>query len=236
MKKRIILPGGDGQLRFFCEKTELKEKRVLVIGASSAAIAESIAKKTGQVVELIVEDYDSMIISRLDLDNNPNVNVRIMDFEYTDFDKEEIDIVYSQGSTIDSRRNRIVKEIKRILKPGGIYCVGETINLQEEIPKFVEDIYEASDLMVFDSVKSEKYYTERKFEILETTKLSGSLKEYYRITLDMLKNKIEELSDSEKSYHKKLIKKISHESKAYLTQGADKFIGFKVTLLKKEEK
>jgi DNA-directed RNA polymerase subunit N (RpoN/RPB10) len=47
-----------------------------------------------------------------------------------------------------------------------------------------------------------------------------------------LKANINNLSGQEKSYYKKLLNKISHESNAYLKLGADKYIGFKMLILK----
>jgi hypothetical protein len=47
-----------------------------------------------------------------------------------------------------------------------------------------------------------------------------------------LKQAIETLTEKEKSYYKKLLNKISHESNAYLKLGADKYIGYKLLILK----
>jgi hypothetical protein len=41
------------------------------------------------------------------------------------------------------------------------------------------------------------------------------------------------LSNEEKSYHKKMLKRISHESNAYLKLGGNKFIGFISVILRK---
>jgi hypothetical protein len=49
----------------------------------------------------------------------------------------------------------------------------------------------------------------------------------------MLKSSKSDLTQQEKSYYKKLLHKISHESNAYLNLGADKYIGFIALLLQK---
>ena len=45
--------------------------------------------------------------------------------------------------------------------------------------------------------------------------------------------RFDNLTDKEKSFYKKLLSKISHESNAYLKLGADRYIGFKMLILKK---
>ncbi len=80
----------------------------------------------------------------------------------------------------------------------------------------------------------EKYYSDRNLELIDQLDISFTLNEYYSTNENMLRKRIVDLSDNEKSYYKKLVNKISHESKAYLRHGADKFIGFEALLLKKK--
>jgi ubiquinone/menaquinone biosynthesis C-methylase UbiE len=155
-----------------------------------------------------------------------------MDFEITDYTNSRFDIVYSQGGIPDSRRNKIIKEIKRILKPEGIFCAGEMILFNNEVPQFIENIFESSDLSLFTAHELNKYYIERKFEIVEQLDLSSTLKNYYNTLKTNLEKKIFELEEREKSYYKKLLNRISHEANVYLNQGGDKHIGFQTLILK----
>lgn len=230
---KTLLPGGNRQLKFLREKYELEDKRVLIVGSGSELIAQKLASDAGRQVELIVEDYDSLMNSKLVLEGDQNVFIRIMDFQYTDFSNEEFDLVFCQASISDLRRNKIVKEMKRILKPGGNICIGEIVRLEERVPVFVQDIWDNSELDPLFVNEIEKYYTERKLEIVDRVNLSNSLKNYYSENLNMLGDAAAELDDKEKSYYKKILNKISHESQAYLKQGGDRFIGFEVLILKK---
>ena len=157
-----------------------------------------------------------------------------MDFEITDFGKDEIDIVLAQNSLTDFRRTKILKEIKRILKPGGIISAGELVKTQKNAPVFVEDMFRNSLLDPLTPEDLEKFYTERSFDIIEKYDLSFTLKKYYTVVLNKLKETLGVLSEREKKYYKKLIKKISHESNIYLKQGGDKYIGFWNYLMKYE--
>lgn len=233
-KINIFLPGLDNQVRFAKRRVELKEKKTLILGSASEEVAKLFAKETGETVELIVEDYNSLMNSRLLVGENKNINLKLMDFEVTDYDKEEFDFIYTQGGISNPRRNKIVKEIKRILKPEGLFCVGEIVSLKENLPPFVLDIYESSDLDPLLLENFEAYYEERNFEIIDKKDLSFTLKDYYSKSLLELKKSVETMAENEKSYYKKIIKMISHESKAFLNEGADEYIGFYSLLLKRK--
>jgi len=225
-KKEILLPGGDSQLRYTLGNIEIKGKKALVLGSGSENIALEILNKDADSVELIVEDYESLLISQLNLNDVDSITPKLMNFELTDFAIDTFDIVYAQASISNKRRNKIIKEVKRIIKNDGVLIVGEIIKLEKDIPQFVSDIFEQSDLepLFIDELKN--YYTSRSFEIQDVVDYTKTLREYYSFNLDKLKSSVSELTENEKSYYKKLINQISHQSKAYLKQGADKYIGF----------
>ncbi len=229
----VFLPGLDNQIRFLKRRIELKGKRTLTIGSASEEIVKLLASETELKAELIVEDYNSLINSRLLISEEKNTIVKLMDFEVTDYNNEEFDVVYTQGGISNPRRNKIVKEIKRILKPEGIFCVGEVVSLQEELPNVILDIFDSSELEPLASNKIEDYYRERNFEVVEKKDLSFTLSDYYTKNLYELKKSVVNLEENEKSYYKKLINMISHEAKAFLNQGADEYIGFYSLILKK---
>jgi ubiquinone/menaquinone biosynthesis C-methylase UbiE len=234
-KTNIFLPGLDNQIRFVRRKVDLVGKFTLTMGSSSEEIVKLFAEESNQKAELIVEDYNSLLNSRLLLGSDKRFNVRLMDYEFTDFEDSTFDVVYTQGGISNPRRNKIVKEIKRILKPEGILCVGEVVNLREDIPPFVQDIYDSSEQEPLLSSQIENYYIERNFEVIEVKDLSFTLDEYYTKNLFELKKSVRDLAENEKSYYKKLINMISHEAKAYLKEGAKDFIGFYSLILKKQK-
>jgi len=229
----IFLPGLDNQFRFVRRGIELKNKLTLTLGSASEEIVKLLAEETGKKAELIVEDYNSLMNAMLLLEKRDDVLARLMDFEYTDFDDNVFDLVYTQGAISNPRRNRIVKEIKRILKSNGLFCVGEIVSLKEKLPQFVLDIYESSELEPLLISEIENYYQERNFEIIGRKDLSFTLKDYYSKNLIELRKSLEDMAENEKSYYKKLINMINHEAKAFLNQGADEFIGFYSLILKK---
>lgn len=235
MNEKIFLPGAGEQLELTLKKLNLNNARILVVGSFSEQIAVSLAEVFNSSVNIIVEDTQSFLNTNLIVGSNGRIMTSIMNFDLTDFDKSVFDFVYAQASISNDRRNKIVKEINRILKPGGYFSVGEVVKLKNDVPPFVNDIFNGSLLEPLFTDDITKYYTSRKFSIVDEADLSSTLEQYYINSADKLNDAMMLLKDNEKSYYKKLLNKVSHETNAYLKLGADKFIGFKYLLLKKGE-
>jgi SAM-dependent methyltransferase len=230
-----LLPGLDRQVEFLFNNFKNPAQSILVVGSNSEEMAKELSNQFDTNVELMVEDYDSLMNSKLILESSPKINVRLMDFEVTDFEDLSFDLIYAQASISLTKRNKIVKELKRILKPDRFLCVGEVVALRKDYPPFVQDIFDSSDLLPLFVDDLEKYYTERKFNVVVRQNLTHTLRKYYSRSASLLNESIDALSSSEKSYYKKILNKFSHESNAYLKLGGDKFIGFVAMLLQKGE-
>lgn len=234
MKKSdiILLPGLDKQLKFLMSRIELSGLQILIMGSGSAVVAQKMITM-GNDVEIIVEDYDSLMNAKLEFDSSDKTNIKMMDFERTDYQNEKFDLVYVQGSISDVRRKKIVKEIKRVLKQDGFLCLGDIVSFEDNPPVFVKELFEFSKLEPLHTEQFIKYYEERNFEFIDKIDLSFTLREYYSANSQMLKERSKSLSPNEKSYYKKILNQISHESNAYLKLGANKYFGFHAALLKK---
>lgn len=227
-----LLPGLDSQYKFLISRAKLKDKKILIIGSESEATAAKLAEESSTTINVIVEDYESLLNSKLRIVNSPCIRLALMDFEFTDFEKKSFDLVYAQASISSSNRNKIIKEIKRILKPNGLLCVGEITTNKDKVPRFIQDIFDNSDIAPLEFKQLEKYYSERSFEFLDILNLTFTLKDYYAGVLATLNHEKKTMNDKEKSYYKKLLNKISHEAKVYLNQGGEKYFGFTASLLK----
>jgi len=232
-KKQICLPGLNKQFDFLKKNLTVTPESVLVIGSGSETAAVLITNQYSCKIDLIVQDYESLINSKMILSNDTNINISLMDYEVTDFAPESFNLIYAQASISLINRNKIIKELKRILKPGGHICIGEIVSLRKDIPLFVKDIFDAAGLLPLFVEDLEKYYAERSLNLISLQDFSNTLSEYYTQYSTQLKSTKYDLSDSEKSYYKKLLNKISHESNAYLKLGGDKFIGFVSLFLQK---
>ena len=229
----IPLPGLDKQLRFFIEYIVPEGKKILVAGAASEIIAKRLSVYTGQVVEMIVEDYESLMNARIILDNFPKVVVKLMEFDHTDYKRSQFDYIFAQASVSSNKRRSILKEFKRILKDGGSICVGEMITLNKTYPKFIYEIFESNGLDVLAHDDLKKFYESSGLKVDAERNLSESLTNYYRSNLKILSESLLELNENERAYYKKLINRISHESKSFLAHGGDKYVGFETMIMRK---
>lgn len=234
IKNEIFLPGGARLLDFLLQNISLDDKTILVIGSGAEEIVEGMVKESSCKAYLIVEENDSLLTARMRLVNQPNATVRLMDYHVTDFKDEQFDVVYAQGSISVFNRNKIVKEIKRILKPDGFLCLGEVVALSKDPPRFIKDVWERSGLQPLYIEDLSGYYTERKFEIIEERNYSPFLYDFYRICEFLSDTKSSGFDEEERSYYKFILNKLSHEANVYLKQGGDKQIGFDVLFMKKE--
>ena len=229
----IFLPGSGKQFNHLKTKVILKDKDVLIIGSNSEKIAQMFLNAEANVVTIILDEYDSLLKARYLLKNNENISVRLMDSNSTDFNDAKFDIVYAQASISNKMRSKIIKEIKRILKTEGILNVGEITSLKSSPPIFVNDIWESGNILPLNSDDIKKYYEERKFEVVDTLDLSAHLKDFYLESKKLLFNNIDSLSENEKAYYKKLLKRMSHESNAYLKLGGKDYMGFTSIIARK---
>ncbi len=232
--KKIFLPGENQQLEFLIENVQLVNKQILVAGSASEEIASVLADRSGIRANLIVEDLDSFMNAGIQIEDDKKVKAALMDFDATDFAPNSFDLIYAQASITLENRNKIIKEFKRILKPEGILCAGEMVIFKEELPVFVANIFDSSGMAPLLDSELENYYIQRKFKVINTKDLTESLKSFYLSSLNELNKATVDLTEREKSYHKKLVKKIKHESDAYLKLGAEKYIGFKAIIMQKE--
>ncbi len=229
----IFLPSSGNQFNHLKAKVSLKGKDILIIGSNSEKIAQMLLNSEANVVTIILDEYDSLLNARYLLKDNEKISVRLMDFTSTDFKDDVFDIVYAQASISGKMRNKIIKEIKRILKPEGILNAGEIVSLKSSPPIFVKDIWESGNILPLNSADIKKYYEERKFEVVDTLDLSAHLKDFYLESKKLLFNNIDSLSENEKAYYKKLLKRMSHESNAYLKLGGKDYMGFTSILARK---
>jgi SAM-dependent methyltransferase len=229
----IFLPGSENQFNHLISKVSLKDKDILIIGSNSEKIAQMFLTAKINVLTIIIDEYESLLNARYLLKNNENISVRLMDFSSTDFSDAVFDIVYAQASISSKMRNKIIKEIKRILKPEGILNAGEIVSLKSSSPKFVNDIWESGNILPLNSDDIKKYYAERNFEVVDTLDLSALLKDFYLESKNLLSNNIDTLSENEKAYYKKMLKRMSHESNAYLKLGGKDYMGFTSIIARK---
>lgn len=228
----IFLPGGVKQFVHLITSVNLAKTNVLIMGSNTNQLAKLFLDEGAASVSIIVDDHDSLIQLRYLLQNDKNISLKLMAYTKTDFEDLTFNLVFAQASVSSKRRNKIIKEIKRILKPRGYFNIGEIVSLKDNTPVFVKDIWDAGNIDPLNTKNINDYYESRGFEIVSVKDLSDQLKEYYIISKNLL-DMSSTLSNEEKSYHKKMLKRINHESNAYLKLGGNRFMGFTSVILRK---
>lgn len=232
MDTKFFLPGTDKQLEFLLENVDVKGLSILIIGTGCEEIAKMLLEKEASKVIIIVDDNDSLLSLRLQLAKS-NINVRLMEFDNTDFKDSEFDLVFAQASVSNKKRNKIAKEIYRILKTEGYFCVGEITSPTQSPPQFITDLWQSADITPLHPKELEQFYLGKNFELVKPRELSHTLKDFYSTSVNLLEENLNRLTEQERSYYKKLLNRISHESNAYLKLGGDAHIGFYAFILRK---
>lgn len=224
----VLLPGGNKQIEHFLEQTIYTGAHALIVGVG-CEIATRQLRKYFSNINIIANDYDSVIHIKVNLKDEEKVKVKMMDYAHTDFENEHFDLIYAQGSISVPQKKNVTKELKRILRSQGLFCAGEIVSLKEPVPGFVADIWERSELDPIPSSEIKKYYEGKGFEVLSEKDLSDTLKDFY----EKIRNTVAKVSKDEKELDKKYFSRMKHESHAYLKLGGDKYIGFKSLIMRK---
>jgi SAM-dependent methyltransferase len=226
-KKRseILLPGGSKQFEQLRKIAPKKFDKILVMGEASEPLAIKLSEVFSAQTELIVEDYEALLNAKLLLEES-DINPKIMEFERTDYANETFDLVYAQAALTRDSRKKIIREVKRILKPNGLLSVGEIVIVNDNVPRMISDLLDWAGLIPLKESEIKKYYSERGFEILTARKFENALKNYYEKILRLFEQRKELLSEEEKSYYKKLIHRISHEANVFMKFGGEKYLAF----------
>lgn len=230
---KYFIPGADKQLNHLLNYFEPRNKKILVIGSGCEEFAKIFHQLNAAEVYHVVEDNDSLLRARIALTDFKQIQTRLMEFDNLDFIQPKFDLVFAQASVSNKRRNKIIKELKRISVERAIISIGELVNLSEDVPAFVNEAWERSSISPLFKSEIQNYYTDRKFEVMAFSDLSFTLTNFYKESKRMLETALGQLAEDEKKYYKKLLKKISHESNVYLDLGGDKFMGFVSLVLRK---
>jgi len=233
-KPKILLPGLMEQFSFLKENVEFHNGNLLVIGGGSEYIASEFTNLSTGKVFLIDHNQESLTLSRMNLKGNKSVDSRMMEYENTDFHDDMFDIIYAQGSISIKNRKKIVKEIFRVLKPGGVFCCGELIKTEDELPRFITDLWNRAGIDGIYIKQIKEFYDGSGFTIIKQKDLSKTLKEFYEIYQSLFLSIKSELTEEEVHYQRRLFDRLNHEINIYLKLGGLKYIGFHALLLRKE--
>jgi len=227
-KISIRLPGGNKQIEHLLEQNIPQGTHALIIGPGCESVSANLLKYFADI-NIIANDYNSVLLIRINLKDEDRIKVKMMDYANTDFEDGFFDLIYAQSSISVPDKKEIAKELKRILSAQGILCAGEIVSLKKPVPEFVKDIWERNGLDPIDSSEIKNFYESKGFKCLSEKDFSATLEDFY----EKIGYEISKATKSEKEADKKYYLRIKHESHAYLKLGGDKYIGFKSLIMRK---
>lgn len=229
----VLLPGLGVQSKLLREFINLRGKRVLLAGSASSALVRSFLEDGIESVDCIIGDQDALLEERMQAPRDAKVRLRFNDFANTDFPAEHFDVVYTQGALSLPKKTKIIKENARVLRPGGIACLGEFIYTKSEVPVSVREVWERAGIAPLTEEELFACYTAAGLRPLRQTDLSETLTQLYASSSGMLRAKAEQLDSAEFRRHKKEISRYRHEANMYLKMGGKKFTRYIVYFLEK---
>lgn len=228
----IFLPGTDKQIKFLLKDYSPSGKKILIAGGGTDKIILKFKDAGSDDITVISNNSIDVVDLRMKT-SGKNLKVRIMDYENTDFRDGSFDLVYSQASFSIKERKNIFKEVSRILLPDGILCIGEIIRTADDIPRFMQEVWNSSGISPLTIAAQIQFYKDAGFAVVSQENLSYTLNDFYNSGKKMLQKFIDEGSNEEKNRYKKMLNKISHESNAYLNLGGKKYMEFHAFILKR---
>ncbi|WP_123590746.1 SAM-dependent methyltransferase [Salinisphaera orenii] len=186
-----------------CEKLgdDLKGARVLDIGGGYGGSARFMAEHYGaEVVSLNLSEVQNERGRRQNADRGLDKLVTIVDgdFENVPYDADTFDIVWSQDAMLHSGdRIRVLEEVARVLKPGGIFIFTDPMQHDDCPPDVLQPVLARIQL---ETMGSPGFYQreleKRGFRLREFEDHTHQVPRHYGGIRETLESREEELRDS----------------------------------------
>lgn len=241
--KTPLLPGGAAPARFFINEIslggdgtffpDLSKTTLLILGSGFTMLLPLFEKVGFGSIHAACDDNEEIFGYKANTPKEKQVPVLFVDYASLDHKPESFDFVFCQATLASGYRNKLIKEIKRILKPGGLLITSEVICAKKPAPTFLNDILSGSGQDPLYSDEFESYYTSRKFELLNSADFTDELDEFYITWYKKLENSLKSASSEKRQEIRKEFAGEKHEITTMVKGGALKFLEFKTRILRK---
>ncbi|MBI5726739.1 MAG: class I SAM-dependent methyltransferase [Ignavibacteriales bacterium] len=222
----ILLPGMNEQSNAFLRHHKIKETKMLVMGTAAPHLLKKFLNPFVASIDVIIDNEDLLLTERLSAPKDKKVRIRFMDFVNTDFTDNTFDFVYTQGAASTLQRVKVLHEVKRILKPGGVYCLGELVYIKGDVPVSIRSVWDIAGISPIELEQTEGCYTEAGFTILETTDLSKTLYAMYERYKEVMQNGASKMTEDELQALRHDLIRLKHEAEIFIKMGGDKYTGY----------
>lgn len=231
--KPVKLPGAEKQLQLLFNTYPVEGKSVLIPGVGSPDLLQVFVDMSPSKLEVLLFDDEQIMVARMHAPKSPSLRIKFMDYTVTDYADNTFDCIYAPGTLSILHHSRMLAEMRRILKPGGVFCLGELAYTKDDIPISVNTMWQDAGLYLQPAEKLLPAYTAGGFELISQADFTDTLKGVYQ-DFKVQEDKMHKLAELQlPSTQKKQLTRYKHEANMYLKMGAAKYTGYFVYLLRK---
>jgi SAM-dependent methyltransferase len=231
--KSPFLPGGASPITFFLKKIPHEGKSILLLGNGFSQLIPFVMHEGFSSIQSASDDNTEVFEYKANTSKNQQFPALVVDYESLDHNTGEFDFVFCQTTLTKPIKTKLIKEIKRILKPDGILITSEIICVKKPAPIFLNDIWIKSGQDPHYGEEFEAFYTTRGFNLIESAEFPNDLDEFYIKSYKILETNLKSMSAEKRVQFRKDFVQEKHEITSMVKGGALKFLNFKTLILQK---
>lgn len=231
--KSPFLPGGDSPVKFFLKEFPERDCSLLILGNGFPQLVPFFVDAGFSSVKAASDDNTEVFEYKANTPKEKQIPSLCVDYASLDYKDESFDHVFCQATLTLSGRNKLIKQIRRVLKPGGHLTTSEILCNKKPAPTFLNDIWAESGQDPLYTDEFEPYYTSRGFIIKSSADFTNDLDEFYIKSYKLLESSLKSLPADKRVQFRKDFVQEKHEITSLVKGGALKYMNLKTMILQK---
>ncbi len=231
--KSPFLPGGDSPVKFFLNEFPERNGSLLLLGNGFPQLVSYFIDAGFSSIIGASNENTEIFEYKANTPKEKQIPSLCVDYASLDYDKESFDHVFCQATLTLAGRNKLIREIRRVLKPGGFLTTSEILCNKKPAPTFLNDIWAESGQDPLYTDEFEAYYTSRSFKIKNSADFTNDLDEFYIKSYKLLESSLKSLPADKRVQFRKDFVQEKHEITSLVKGGALKYMNFKTMILQK---
>ncbi len=202
-------------------------------GENAIAVARAFA---GRVIGTD-QDAEAVSYARMQLGTPgtpANVTFRVLSPLATAMPAESCNVVFLEGIISELSASRTLAEAVRILRPGGMVCISDSIWVKTPVPTAIAELWETANRKVHTLDDLGTLAASRGLEQVAQRDASTVLEAFYSQFIEDVRHKVKTHFEGEK-HLKGLIRHYKHEIDMYLKFGGRDHMGYGISVYRKPD-